>query len=196
MNNYKSMGVFFLCLIFMSSCSTDVTDYKHTSPKFDIKNYFDGELIAWGMVQDYANKVTRRFCVELNATWQKDNGELAEKFYFDDGEISYRTWKLMKLKNGEYSGTAEDVVGKAKGKQLGFAFQWQYQLLVPIDGEIVKFDLDDWMYQVDEYRVFNRTKMNKFGFNAAEITLFFDKKTPFKKCLPKGETVINASVPG
>ncbi|MFT5758349.1 MAG: hypothetical protein ACI9LM_003088 [Alteromonadaceae bacterium] len=195
MNLYKPMIMLF-CLLFMTSCSTEVTDYQHTRPKFDIKSYFDGELIAWGMVQDYSDLVTRRFCVELNARWQNNQGELDEIFYFDDGEISYRTWQLTKLKNDQYSGTAEDVVGSAKGKQSGHAFQWQYQLLVPIDGKIVQFDMDDWMYQIDQYRVFNRTKMNKFGVNVAEITLFFDKETSFKKCLPKRATEINPSMPG
>lgn len=97
--------------------------------------------------------------------------------------MSYRTWQLTKLSNDEYTGSAEDVVGIAKGKQSGFAFQWQYQLLVPIDDEPYQFDMDDWMYQIDEYRVFNRTTMNKFGIKAAEVTLFFDKKAPLKKCL-------------
>jgi hypothetical protein len=38
------------------------------------------------------------------------------------------------------------------------------------------------MYQIDEYRVFNRTKMKKFGVTVAEITLFFDKELPVKSC--------------
>jgi len=38
------------------------------------------------------------------------------------------------------------------------------------------------MYQIDEYRVFNRTKMKKLGVTLAEITLFFDKQTPGKTC--------------
>ncbi len=182
LKNFKIISLSLL-FILITSCSSELSDYKETDPKFDIKNYFTGDLIAWGMVQDYSNKVTRRFCVELTGTWKSNQGELAEVFYFDDGEVSYRTWQLTKLLNGEYSGSAEDVVGTAKGKQSGYAFQWQYQLLVPIDDELYQFDMDDWMYQIDEYRVFNRTTMNKFGIEVAEITLFFDKNTAYKKCL-------------
>lgn len=181
----KNLKFISLCLLFVviTSCSSDISDYQETSPKFDIKTYFSGELIAWGMVQDYANQVTRRFCVELNGTWENNQGELAEIFYFDDGEISYRTWQLTQLSNDQYTGSAEDVVGIATGKQSGYAFQWQYQLLVPIDDELYQFNMDDWMYQIDEHRVFNRTTMNKFGVKAAEITLFFDKNTASKKCV-------------
>ena len=172
----------FTLVILITSCSTELSDYRETDPKFDIKNYFTGELIAWGMVQDYANQITRRFCVELTGTWQQNQGELAEVFYFDDGEVSYRTWQLTKLSNDKYAGSAEDVVGLAKGEQSGYAFQWQYQLLVPIGGETYQFQMDDWMYQIDEHRAFNQTTMNKFGIKAADITLFFDKSTPAKKC--------------
>ena len=91
-------------------------------------------------------------------------------------------WQLKNLKQGKYDGSAEDVVGEASGQQIGFAFQWQYDLLVPIDGEAMQFSLDDWMYQIDEHRVFNRTKMKKLGVTLAEITLFFDKELPVNTC--------------
>ncbi|MEW6990997.1 DUF3833 domain-containing protein [Colwelliaceae bacterium 6441] len=169
-------------VLFISSCTTHISDYKESQPTFDIKRYFNGEMLAWGMVQDYSNLTTRRFCVELKATWQENIGELAETFYFNDGEISYRTWKLTQLPQGKYSGTAEDVVGVAHGEQSGFAFQWQYQLLVPIDEDIYTFTMDDWMYQIDQERVMNKTSMSKLGVKVAEITLFFDKASNKKTC--------------
>lgn len=166
----------------ISSCSTNLDDYQQTHKPFDIKNYFDGQVIAWGMVQDYSNKVSRRFCVEIEGTWQGDQGVLAEKFYFNDGEISYRNWQLSKQADGSYQGTAEDVVGIAIGKHQGFAFQFQYQLSLEVDDETYQVSMDDWMYQLDEYRVMNKTSMSKFGINVADITLFFDKQTPIQTC--------------
>jgi hypothetical protein len=179
--NIKLMVIF--CLVYtLTSCTSQLEEYQATSPKLDIQQYFSGKSIAWGMVQDYTSKVTRRFCVELDGQWQGEDGLLKEVFYFADGEVSFRNWQLKKLKQGKYLGSAEDVVGNANGQQVGFAFQWQYDLLVPIDGDEIKLSLDDWMYQIDEYRVFNRTKMKKFGVTVAEITLFFDKELPVKTC--------------
>ena len=175
-------STYILLSVLLISCSTDISHYKNQTPTFNIKQYFDGRLIAWGMIQDYSNEVTRRFCVEIDASWQDEKGTLAEKFYFDDGEITYRTWKLTQLGNGRYSGSAEDVVGIAKGQESGYAFQWQYQLSVPIDGSVYQFYMDDWMYQIDKDKVFNRTKMNKLGINVAEITLFFDKSNVNNTC--------------
>lgn len=181
MNHSKQLLTSALLLLTVG-CSADISDYKKTTPKFDIKTYFTGKFIAHGMVQDYSNKVTRRFCVELNGTWQNNQGKLAEVFYFHDGEISYRTWQLTKLPNDEYRGTAEDVIGIATGTQSGHAFNWRYDLSVPIDESNYTFAMDDWMYQLDDNRVMNKTTMSKLGVELAEITLFFDRSITQKTC--------------
>jgi hypothetical protein len=166
----------------LSSCSFELADYEKSQKPFDIKEYFDGKVVAWGIVQDYSNEVKRRFCVELNGTWAGDKGVLAEVFYFDDGEVSYRNWQLLKQTDGSYKGSAEDVVGIAIGQHQGFAFQFQYELSITIDDETYQVSMDDWMYQLDEYRVMNKTSMSKLGVEVARITLFFDKQLPIKTC--------------
>ncbi len=182
MSRLYKFSLLLLMILTLSSCTTQLDTYKKSSPTLDIKKYFTGKVIAWGMVQDYTDNVTRRFCVEIDGQWQGSNGVLKEVFYFADGEITYRNWQLKKLAQGKYQGSAEDVIGTAIGQQVGFAFQWQYDLLVPIDGDEIQFSLDDWMYQIDEHRIFNRTKMKKLGVTLAEITLFFDKQTPVNSC--------------
>lgn len=173
--------IYIVCLVLMlSSCSTDINDYQGTNPKFDIKQYFSGQLTAWGVVQDYQGQITRRFCVEIEGTWDDNKGVLDEVFYFDDGEITTRVWQLEKLTDGRYQGTAGDVIGMAQGREVGFAFYWRYQLKVPVDGETYHLWLDDWMYQLDQDRVLNKTQMQKLGITVADITLFFDKNV--KQC--------------
>lgn len=172
----------FTCSIFLVGCSADLSDYRQSTPLFDIKTYFSGDVVAWGMLQDRQEKVLRRFCVNIVGSWQGNQGTLDETFFFDDGEQQKRIWRLEKLSNGRYQGTAGDVVGQASGRHEGFAFFWQYSLSVPIDGEEWQFTLDDWMYQLDETKLFNRTKMRKFGLTVAEITLFFDKSSNASTC--------------
>lgn len=175
-----------LSVFLLTACSTQLSDYETKSTSFDLQNYFSGPVVAWGMVQDYSGKVTRRFCVEMVGTWQKqegtDVGLLAEDFYFDDGEFSERDWNLRRVKGTEFVGTASDVVGQASGSSQDFAFRWQYSLNLEVDGDTYTFFLDDWIYQIDEYRAFNRTKVKKFGLTVAELTLFFDKQTPIREC--------------
>lgn len=185
----KKAKIFLFIIItcsLISSCSTALSDYQEVDTPFDIKRYFDGRVIAWGMVQDYSNKVSRRFCVEIEGTWQGNEGVLAETFYFNDGEISYRNWQLSKKMDGSYEGQAEDVIGTAIGKHQGFAFQFQYQLSLVVEDESYQVSMDDWMYQLDEFRVMNKTSMSKLGVKVAEVTLFFDKQTQLQEC-PRGD---------
>ncbi|WP_208379426.1 DUF3833 domain-containing protein [Psychromonas algicola] len=182
MRSYFKLLSLLVSSLLLSSCSANLTDYSEKQNSFDLKEYFNGDVIAWGTIQDHSDKVTRRFCVELEGTWQGNEGVLAEKFYFDDGEISYRNWQLTKNKDGTYRGLAEDVIGHAIGKHQGFAFQLQYTLALKVNDSVYEVSMDDWMYQLDEYRVMNKTAINKFGFNVANVTLFFDKQLPIKTC--------------
>ena len=171
-----------LSLLLLSACSTALNDYDEVNKPFDISRYFTGEIVGWGMVQDYNGKVSRRFCVEIEGTWQGNKGVLAETFYFKDGEVSYRNWQLTKDIDGSYAGVAEDVAGTAMGAHQGFAFQFNYDLLLAYKGDTYEVAMDDWMYQMDEYRVMNKTSLSKLGVVMADITLFFDKEKPLKTC--------------
>jgi hypothetical protein len=180
----KRIGILFIVVVslFTISCSTAIDDYEVSNKPFDIKEFFNGSIVAWGMLQDYSSKVNRRFCVEIEGTWLENKGTLAETFYFDDGEVSYRNWQLIKQEDSSYRGTAEDVDGIAIGIHKGFAFQFTYNLLLTLDGETYNVTMDDWMYQLDEYRVMNKTSMHKFGVKVAEVTLFFDKNIAEQTC--------------
>lgn len=180
----KFIRIFYILFfnIVLSSCSSELTDYDSVEKSFDIKEYFNGDVTAWGIIQSYTHKVERRFCVEIIGSWQGNKGTLAETFYFDDGEISYRNWQLTQQPEGHYLGTAEDVTGVAIGKHQGFTFQLQYTLQLPLAGKTYEMTMDDWMYQLDDHRVMNKTSMSKFGIKVAEITLFFNKELPVKSC--------------
>jgi hypothetical protein len=176
----------YLLLIFITpfvlACSSSIDEYENTKPEFDLPTYFDGEVTAWGIVQDYSNKLTRRFCVDIIGTWQGNQGELHETFYYNDGEQQIRIWDLQIADDGSVSGGAADVVGKANGGSKGTAFNWQYTLRVPIDDTEYDLFVDDWMFMMDSNRVMNRSYMKKLGITVAEISIFFDKTKPVRKC--------------
>ncbi len=164
-----------LVSLLLGACSTvGIYDYEGSSPELDLRTFFDGDLKAYGIVQDYSGKVTRRFRADITASWEGDEGILDEVFWFDDGERSTRLWRLKDLGDGRYSGTAGDVVGEAFGKVRGSAFRWQYDLLLPIDGDEVKVRLDDWLYLVTDNRLLNRTSIRKFGLEVGEVTLVIE----------------------
>lgn len=152
-------------------------DYAAETPKLDLREYFDGTIDAWGMVQDRSGRVTRRMTVEIVASWKGDVGTLDERFTNSDGTTERRVWTLRK-EGDRYTGTAHDVVGEARGEAAGNALNWKYVLAVKRDGGTVNLDMDDWMWLHDERTLLNRTRFSKFGIPFGEVTFFFRKRAP------------------
>ncbi len=136
--------------------------------------------MAYGMIQDRSGMVTRRFSAKIKAWWEGDTGYLDEIFYFDDGEETKRLWKLTHLGEGVYTGTAGDVVGQARGKINGFAFNWVYTLKIPYKNDTIDVKLDDWLYLISDTRLLNKTSLKKFGFRVGDLTLIIEKSTSEK----------------
>jgi len=53
--------------------------------------------------------------------------------------------------------------------------QWKYTLLLPVDGKTYAVQFDDWMYQMDDTTMLNKSVMRKFGFKLGEIVISFRK---------------------
>lgn len=170
------LGLMTACVLLLTSCSADIKDYAQTQPKLDIFTYFSGDSVAYGMVQDYTHKQTRRFAVKIRGDVVADTLTLHEDFVYDDGEKQTRVWHIRKLADGTYTGTAGDIIGSAKGQSAGNAFNWNYVMDVKSGGSTYRLTFDDWIYQQDEQHLFNVTSLKKFGVEVARVTLFFEKK--------------------
>ena len=163
-------------LVLFTGCSTTTNDYKNSEPQFDLKTFFSGELKGWGIVTDYRGKVTRRFTVDMNATWNGERGELYELFKYQNGTTQERTWYLQKRGQQISVGTASDVVGEAVGAQSGFAFNWEYDLLIDTDEKQLQVHLTDWLYQIDSSSLISQAKISKFGIPVGEVIVFILKQ--------------------
>ena len=162
--------------LLLMSCSTHINDYEASSPVLALERFFNGELVAYGMVQDRTGRVLRRFKVDMVGRWEGNRGVLEEDFFYDDGETQRRVWYLEKGPDGRYSGTAADVVRPASGQTRGYALNWRYTLAVPVDGRVWHLDFNDWMYLLDEDRLINRAVMSKWGFRVGEVTLWIERR--------------------
>jgi hypothetical protein len=151
------------------------SDYASQSPQLDLKQYFNGRLLAHGIVTDRSGRVVQRFTVQLTGTWQGDTGTLDERFTYSDGRQETRVWTLTRGTDGRYIGRAADVVGDAQGQAAGNALNWRYTLRVPVDGRQWDVEFDDWMFLVDEHVMINRAVMSKFGIRLGEVLLSFQR---------------------
>jgi hypothetical protein len=153
-----------------------IDEYAQEKPGLDLRAYFNGVIDAWGVFTDRSGKVVKRFTVVMNCRWQGDEGVLDEDFVYSDGTTQKRIWTLKHLGDGQYSGTAGDVIGQAAGRTRGNAFNWRYTMALPVDGQVWQVQFDDWMYLMNERVMLNKASMSKWGIFLGEVTLSFTKR--------------------
>jgi hypothetical protein len=191
-------------LVLSGCASQDINNYASEKPVLDLQQYFNGTLDAYGVFTDRSGTVVKRFTVVMRCSWSGDVGVLDEDFTYADGSTQKRVWRLTKLPDDRYTGTAGDVVGTAQGQARGNAFYWNYTLSLPVGGKpsdagppqgasappggsapreagsvgatIIDVQMDDWMYLMTDRVMLNKATMTKFGVKLGEVTLSFTKR--------------------
>ena len=172
-----TLAIASLATLSLAGCASPTpADYASQSPKLDLKQYFNGKLLAHGIVTDRGGKVLQRFTVALTGTWVGDTGTLDERFTYADGRKETRVWTIKRGADGRYTGTAADVLGEAQGQAAGNALNWRYTLALKVDGRTWNVDFDDWMYLIDDRVMLNRATMSKFGVRLGEVLLSFTRR--------------------
>jgi hypothetical protein len=165
----------FVIMLFSSCSSNSPKIYSKNLPKFDIRQYFRGDLEAYGILQNRSGKVIKTFTVKMRGTWQGNDGKLEEDFVFSDGKTDHRVWDLKVFDDNNFTGKAGDVVDIAKGEQYGNAMRMNYILTIPYDDKKINVSINDWMYLIDNDSLINISELKKFGFKVATLTIGFKK---------------------
>jgi hypothetical protein len=161
----------------LTGCMTmKPSNFKDESPKFVLEKYFNGKTKAWGIFEDRFGNVKRQFTVDIDGAWDGKTLTLDEYFLFNDGEKSYRQWKITKKEDGIYEGKADDVIGSATGVSAGNSLNWSYLLdLKMSEDKTLRVKFDDWMFLQPDGVVLNRARMSKFGVELGQVTISFSK---------------------
>jgi hypothetical protein len=163
-------------MILMGCNGNMIDSYAGTTPVMKFDEFFNGPLTGYAIVQDRRGKVIKSFTVTMNGHWDNEQGSLQEHFLYSDGKQQDRMWKITKLQDGTFEGTANDIIGTAIGRSNGEAIQWNYIMSVDVDGSSYDFSFDDWMYLMNDHLILNRSTMTKFGIKVGEITISIQKK--------------------
>ncbi len=150
-------------------------DFADTEPRFLPEEYFAGKTRAWGLFQDRFGDVRREFTVDIDGHWDGSVLTLKEDFVYTDGEKEERLWKIQKLDNHHYEGTAEGVIGIAKGQAYGHVLKWSYKYALKVGDSIWNVRFDDWMFLQQDGVMINRATVTKLGFEIGTLTLSFRK---------------------
>ena len=108
-------------LLFISGCGLkpSIDDPKLSDVQLDLEKFLVGDLVAYGQFQDVLGNVSRRFVVDMTGEWDGSNLKLTEDFEYSDGTTGQRIWYLKKVGEQGWSGTADGVIGEAKGLENG-----------------------------------------------------------------------------
>ncbi len=163
-----------LALTLAGCAAVDPGVYANARPALELKRYFEGTLQGHGMFSDRSGVVQRHFVVTITASWNGEVGTLDERFVWSDGERETRVWTLRPDGPGKWIGTADGVIGEARGVVSGNALHWAYRYRLRT-GEGKTYDLafDDWMFQIDDKVMLNRAVMSYYGFRVGEVLISF-----------------------
>ena len=172
-----------LCRVFvvaalLSGCATRIQgpNYLTVEPSFDLFQFFDGSVKAWGLVQNRSGELVQRFEVDIKGTVEGDRLTLDEQFYYAVGEgVAERTWVIERQSDGTYVGDAGDILGSAQGQSFGNAFHWSYRMAIPVAKREIEVAFEDWFWAIDDRRLLNRSYLQKLGFDVAEVTIFMER---------------------
>lgn len=165
-----------LVTVMIQGCGAMTTaDFAKQEPALDLFTYFEGRTQAWGWFEDRFGKVRRQFQVEIIGTVDGDTLTLEEDFTYADGELDRRVWTIQRDSRGRYTGTADDVIGTARGRVEGNALNWQYDLSLEINGSKWVVQFDDWMFLQPGDVLLNRAVMSKWGIELGRVSIFFKR---------------------
>ena len=173
----KTIFTFIACTIFAGCSAMKIEDFTDEKPIFVPEKYFNGELIAYGIVKDRSGKIIRSFKGDLVGSWDKNGvGTLDESFVYNDGELQKRIWTLKPDGKNSYIGTAGDIVGEAQMKNNGNTVVIDYTMRVPYGDGTLDINVKDWLHLQKDGVIINHSKMKKFGFEVGELVITIIKK--------------------
>lgn len=143
--------------------------------KFDVKNFFNGDLEVFAINQDNEGKITSTFTAKMNGKWEENKGVLQQSFIYDNGKKDSRTWLITTDGDGTFNAVGHDVLTPVKGKQVGNAMQMIYSLSTKSDGAKQIKDYEDNIYLVDDRSAIGVSFVRKDGLAACKSIISYKK---------------------
>jgi hypothetical protein len=177
----KRFALILTALLGLSACAKPSIEgdlYRENTPEFRLERFFEGEVKAWGIVQDRSGNLLQQFEADIVGTFEGGVLTLDETFAYSLGEgVEERVWTITKEGENRYNGVAGDIPSAA-GTAYGNAMYWGYEMDLPVGDDSYRVTFEDWIWAVDDRRIFNRSYIKKFGIVFAEVTIFMEKRLP------------------
>lgn len=174
----KSIIAIATAILLLGCSSMEIEDFTDAKPKFIPQEYFQGKMVAYGIVKDRSGKIIRSFKGDLYGSWdERGVGTLDEHFIYNDGEKQNRVWKLTPTEDKtKFIGTAGDIVGEAPMQVNGNTLMIDYTMRVPYGDSTIDIDVRDWLHLQEDGVIINHSKMKKFGIEVGELVITIIKE--------------------
>jgi hypothetical protein len=167
-----------LLLSFATGCgSLKPKDFSASSTHFEPDTYFTGHVRSWGVMENRSGEPRRKFTTD-SVGKKEANGDtmIRQVFTHQDGSTQERIWHVHKVDSHHFEGTANDVVGVAKGVADGNVFRWEYTIALKPGNPLANVHLRQWMYQPEgNSNLFTRVLVTKWGLKVGQVTESFEK---------------------
>lgn len=125
-------------------------DYLDNAAKMNIKNFLNGDLAGFAIVQNDKGKIESTFSIKAIGKWEDTHGTIQYNYAYNGGKKEGRTWLITMGENGEYSAIGHDFVEPANGVQIGNASRVIYSLNALYKDKKQKVEFEDKFYMIDE----------------------------------------------
>lgn len=178
----KTLIAFILAILLTGCTEMKLENFNGKKPEFIPQEYFNGKMIAYGLVKNRSGEIIRTFKGTLIGSWDENGvGTLDEKFIYDDGEKLNRVWTLKPTGEKSFDATAFDIVGTAKMQANGNTVMLDYVMRVPYKDSTIDISVKDWLHLQEDGVIINHSKMKKFGFEVGELVITIIKDSPTTK---------------
>jgi len=175
MKHIKHCWILLVTLTLIGCSTADIQRHVDTEPLLSVRDFFNGQLVAHGLVKNRSGEVIRHFTAKIDASWAGKTGTLDEHFVFSDGEKQQRIWTPTEQPNGSFLAKANDVIGEHPMFVAGNALFMKYVLQLAYNGGSLDVTVDDRMFLVTENRIINESIFSKFGIQVASVQLVIEK---------------------
>jgi hypothetical protein len=136
-----------------------------------LEQAFIGRTLGEGVLVNSFTGGETTFSVVITGSWDGRVLTLVENFLYGDGTKDRKTWKLTKLREGQYQGEREDVIGTANVHQDNQGVRLDYY--VTLDTSFGKIDVRfrDLLYLQNDGTIRNKAVVSKLGLKVGRVDI-------------------------
>jgi Protein of unknown function (DUF3833) len=161
---------------FLTGCSTfRKPELASAKPAFEPLEFFSGRTTSTGTFESPPGKPRQTF---VTTGWGRlDHGSLLlyQSVIYEPGHSRRRIWCFRKVSDGHYEGTANDVVGIAKGKMRGNTFYLDYTVAQKAGDPSSSVRVRQKLFLQPDGAVVSRTTFLKSHARIAAVTERFER---------------------